>query len=735
MKAALMAKNAPASVSYVVLDQNRSLESQLFSPNTVFEVRTHFNLSGKRISIPEHCILFFNGGSFSNGILSADDGCYSVSPGSKGLSNCRLEGHWRQTGPVARVSSFGIKSNSGVHAKVNYRLIDQLIRSGYSLFFDGSYYVDFGRPIVLDRVLDIFGGEILFSKVAFSFSNGGGLRANGTSFTRMEGATQSYLCGSGEKYKDIMIECLEFDNCTFDCHYIARVSFRDMNSDKVRFGIRKVRLNHCRMRGYSRLYLLNAVIHDECIIQNSVFAELNTVPIYICHSHSKQSNPEEDDAYEYAGINIANTCPISVLDNVFIGKPISSNFYYCSVLLRNNICFFKGNYIQDFINYTGREDHKSATAYDAYLSCVEVYYSDNFIRDVYSYSLIGRNKPQCEIGKSKSNPLLSAGKHSVREYKNNKFVIDATRISNRNVDKSSLYVNIFGNVTHIDDYIWNDNIVITKGVSLNTGTSSAGYGSFVMNRNLFDVEEFVGNGLLSFRSDENMSIISMMENVFRSEKRTLITLLNQKYYKNYYKYQHDSITVKSNRFENTSPIFYIFAARKFTVIENIFDKCNVNKTYYLNNYSGAKTPLVISDMDVSLNYSSIDSHKGALVQCFSSSSNGVYSCNVSDIPVKGIKYNYYVDGDDSFSIQLQSSSFAPISISFRIEGNNVHYNQNGNKGVLSLGNNSKTLVWYNGNIKFETSFSSSDKKALITKVTRTGQSNKKASYSLVFNSF
>lgn len=64
--------NTPAStMAYKILKrgQGLSFSEQITEPNTIYEISSSFDLSGKNVTIPEGCVLKFNGGSINNGTL------------------------------------------------------------------------------------------------------------------------------------------------------------------------------------------------------------------------------------------------------------------------------------------------------------------------------------------------------------------------------------------------------------------------------------------------------------------------------------------------------------------------------------------------------------------------------------------------------------------------------------------------------------------------------------------
>lgn len=56
-------------MGYVILRNNKTFAEQVTQANTIYEIRYNFNLNSNIVSIPENCILKFNGGSLSNGTI------------------------------------------------------------------------------------------------------------------------------------------------------------------------------------------------------------------------------------------------------------------------------------------------------------------------------------------------------------------------------------------------------------------------------------------------------------------------------------------------------------------------------------------------------------------------------------------------------------------------------------------------------------------------------------------
>ena len=81
----------------IVLDngayKNVLTQDMINKPNTIYEIRYDFDLNGKEITIPEGCVLDFQGGSLSNGILIGNNTCIKADA-VKIFSNIRKKKTW-----------------------------------------------------------------------------------------------------------------------------------------------------------------------------------------------------------------------------------------------------------------------------------------------------------------------------------------------------------------------------------------------------------------------------------------------------------------------------------------------------------------------------------------------------------------------------------------------------------------------------------------------------------------
>lgn len=707
---ALLKANTPAKVRYVVLNKEQELNKLLAYENTIYVVDRTYDLKGKDLNVPKNSVLVFRNGNIENGTLQGEDTKYSFARNKK--LGCNLTGQWERIAPIYTASELGLKANSQSAKDFNYSKLQAIVKNRLNVYFDGTYYVSFPKPLLLDYQIHLYGGKLLFSKYAFDVTNGGGIYANGVHFSSSKkGFSDDIVCGSREKHPSITTGTLTFLNCHFSCNRIVSLEFKYASPLKTNFGIHSLIVNNCRADQTAKFITLDAPFLNKCLFQGNIFTNFSHAPIYLAHNHSLRTHPKENNTNPWTEEIINASCDVIIDSNVFVGKEMQDPSYYCSALVIAKKCTFSNNYLKDIVNYSDKKA-KGYTAYDAYLSCVDVDYKNNYVENMMSYAKDGASKPQNEIGKSKMNPLEPFGVKSSRRYVNNIFICDGKKYITKGADKSSIQTSIFCNVSPIDEYVWQNNSVIYPEIVLDGRHSSAKYGSFKLLNNYFECAEFTGYLLFS-NSAYDCSEIEMHDNIFRTNRHSSIVLLNQLYDDKYKTFSHGSISIVDNTLINVTPITHYFVANQVVVKNNKVENASVDKNTYLSNYSGAKTPLSTRAMDSELTLDTKGLSKGTVHQSFSSTSSGKYFINVKDIPQKGIYYNYQVGTDHSFQIVCIQGG-KTYTIDFSVQKGGVSYIYNGQKNNVRFGQ-TKPVFWNVGRgVTLKTNFEKGSPNRIVT---------------------
>lgn len=523
-----------------------------------------------------------------------------------------------------KATKIGIVKDDPSAAEKNYTLLQNAISQKRNLKLNGTFYVKFPKPIILDYTLHITGGEMrIVSGNCFDFVDGGGFVAESTVFRREDIDEGKALCGTWNKYDAILANKFYFVNSHYYGRYLLQLNFKDINSDEAKFGINQILVKDSYLYNGGRILFINGIIWEDCDFLNNTFESFPITPIYLCFSHSKKRYPEELDAYRFVEINYKKSSSVTVCGNRFFGKPVSTDTYYCSALIQSVKCDFKDNYLRDIINFADGKSMPSATCYDAYLSCSEVYFTGNVIENMMSFSMNGANKPQCEIGKSKIDLLRYEGSKTIRCYENNSYIVYGDKFLNMGADRNTLFTNIFANADPVDTYIWNNNSIVYYQADLHGRNSSSPYKTFEFNNNRIEVASIKNNGLCIIPSEDDFRIIQMRNNKFVLKDSTSFYLFNQVNFSDSPLYLRGNIQIENNRFIGASPKIIFSRADNIIIKNNESDASNSESNYYIQNNSGAATPLFAANLDVDIPYTST-ADSGTSVVHLSTKSSGAF---------------------------------------------------------------------------------------------------------------
>ena len=256
-------ENIAHPTQYVVLTNRSSFGTQVSQPNTIYEIQTSFDLQGMTVTIPERSVLLFNGGSVKNGRIVSNGTQYCTKTPSRVFA-CDTTGTFQQVAYIVKASEAGLAKNSANRAGANYSILKQIIQRGTNLYLDGKYYVTFSRPIELGRVLSLYGGELIYEKNAFRFTNGGGLSVRGSTIAASKKSPSAFFIGSNDLLGAQTIQEISFLDSSIDCAYLVQILFKDLNSDNVSFGVKRLEVDHCAFSQTGRIRILDAVISNKC---------------------------------------------------------------------------------------------------------------------------------------------------------------------------------------------------------------------------------------------------------------------------------------------------------------------------------------------------------------------------------------------------------------------------------------------------------------------------------------
>nr|DAX13185.1 MAG TPA: hypothetical protein [Caudoviricetes sp.] len=141
----------------------------LSEANTIYEIRYDFDLDGNEISIPEECVLKFNGGSFSNGSITSTKAYIDASVGifknieiKHGITSCSIDVHSsmysNSSSRIDIINLINICPDLGtiVLDKDCDYLISKKCKISKSINIDGRNHILYTKNISNNRTLGMF---------------------------------------------------------------------------------------------------------------------------------------------------------------------------------------------------------------------------------------------------------------------------------------------------------------------------------------------------------------------------------------------------------------------------------------------------------------------------------------------------------------------------------------------------------------------------------------------------
>lgn len=154
-------------MNYSILSDNSiPLQAQMATANTIYEIRGNFDLSNEtngQVTVPNNCLLRFNGGSFSNGVLIADD-CKIEGPLVKIFYGVHFQGNFLN-GMTFQIewfvsnyeTTFNPNSNKDASGELNFALKDSGIKR---VHFNNDRYFPIQNRIIICGNIDITGNML-----------------------------------------------------------------------------------------------------------------------------------------------------------------------------------------------------------------------------------------------------------------------------------------------------------------------------------------------------------------------------------------------------------------------------------------------------------------------------------------------------------------------------------------------------------------------------------------------
>jgi hypothetical protein len=126
-------------MGYVILDSNKTFAEQVTQENTIYEIRDAFDLGGSStpFTIKEGCVLKFEGGKLSNGIIKGNNSVVESNT-SVVFHDCIIQGSWNI--PVVCQGWFNFSGEEGFDNSANFKNMLAMTSANMhnDVFFNGG---------------------------------------------------------------------------------------------------------------------------------------------------------------------------------------------------------------------------------------------------------------------------------------------------------------------------------------------------------------------------------------------------------------------------------------------------------------------------------------------------------------------------------------------------------------------------------------------------------------------
>ena len=146
-------KDYTSTYKTYILRGNMDFASQVTEPNRKYVIKYDFDLGGATITVPEKCMIQFEGGSLSNGKLKISDTSFTGTE-KQVFKDITIDGV-----VDLPVEAFGVIPNNSAYAHINSDNFNaiKIGNSSHLRFLEGTYYFDARYPVTLTGNYDITG--------------------------------------------------------------------------------------------------------------------------------------------------------------------------------------------------------------------------------------------------------------------------------------------------------------------------------------------------------------------------------------------------------------------------------------------------------------------------------------------------------------------------------------------------------------------------------------------------
>ena len=362
-------------------------------------------------------------------------------------------------------AQLGMIPNDRTQAGPNLKILINALNDGTKILVDNKYYLlGLGAPAKISNDIAIEGitdsAEFSFVKTSMNQSSFINVASNNLSMDNIKlTSTQGEYVLAFRVYDNHKIDNFTIKNCYFEGS-IRLINWQFSNSsypnpDRYNYGINKFSFNNniCKNINQAFIMVANVPINHSQIIGNTI----NNFSYVFYNQEITNANPYTEQVGKLMNY-------LEIKDNT-VNNELSWNgvskdkMYHCFIFFEGNKCDYIGNHVEGL-----HAIDKKTVVYDAYLSCIDLNYENNYWKNNITFNpnyTSGR-----QLFKSKGAPQTDF-QGIKRIYKNNTFVVEKEYAEALKRPPSELWVLMNDMDKDIDTFIIEGNTIDVYILRLN----------------------------------------------------------------------------------------------------------------------------------------------------------------------------------------------------------------------------------------------------------------------------
>lgn len=338
--------------------KNILTQDMINNPDTIYEIRYDFDLNGAEITVPENCILSFNGGKLLNGSWKySSKGNYIIKSAQVGF----------------------IEGTSEKIANFNGTLFQNLMTANIGIDFENKEYnFNISRSVPCNFIY-IKGGTLnmnVISEYIFTAIDNSTdkpiIHIENTTINNIGNEKNVYLIYATNL--DFYYDYCLIKKCIFNNFLSIRLDFGDFDSNIHKVGVSTTIIEDCIFKDLmGTFYLCDNAYYNSVVIRGNIIRNNKYSVFYFgtTNEYENSANIDRNGKFIFENNNHIN-------DSDFLSTPNLNN-YICTVLVEGNEVYFNNNTFENIRAF-------NSIVYAFYVSSIYFKCTNNVIKNVFNFN-------------------------------------------------------------------------------------------------------------------------------------------------------------------------------------------------------------------------------------------------------------------------------------------------------------------------------------------------------------